>query len=408
LSARHWLTREQLGTGTAVGAGAAGAAGAADAVVGGGAAGAVASPRNARGLLLVSPDAATVVPLPSREQVIDLAARALAMAGIGAGDRIVIALSNDGELTGALLAEAGTGVAQAAASTGPRGRLRLHAALKAIGATALVITPTGAMDFLARLHLEFLLDPLDLELSRIVVTGEIASPGTGAHLSAEFGAQVTELYAEPVTGTPVAAVDAGGLRPVRDGLIALAALDKDHLLDPPYPAGLAEIVLTPPWLGGALVLRTGHVARIPGGPGRRGPGCPRGAECPPGSAEPVDGTRELIPVPRHTVGDHICVRGRWLPLGQLAAALARIDGISGWELRVSREGTLDSATLNVTFGRETLIGNPMWKARIEQALVAITPVRVDVVISDRASEEAFAPVVTDLRGQHLGVDRASL
>jgi hypothetical protein len=382
LSARHWLTREQLGAGAA----------------GADAAGAVASPRDARGLLLVSPDAATVVPLPSREQVIDLAARALAMAGIGAGDRIVIALSNDGELTGALLAEAGTGVAQAAASTGPRGRLRLHAALKAIGATALVITPTGAMDFLARLHLEFLLDPLDLELSRIVVTGEIASPGTGAHLSAEFGAQVTELYAEPVTGTPVAAVDAGELRPVRDGLIALATLDKDHLLDPPYPAGLAEIVLTPPWLGGASVLRTGHVARIPGGPGGR----------PPGSAEPVDGTRELIPVPRHTVGEHICVRGRWLPLARLAAALARIDGISGWELRVSREGTLDSATLNVTFGRETLIGNPMWKARIEQALVAITPVRVDVMISDRAREEAFAPVVTDLRGQHLGVDRASL
>jgi hypothetical protein len=355
LSAAHWLTREQLGAGR---------------------------PPGARGLLLVSPDAAAVVPLADRGQVIGMAARALAMAGVGAGDRVVVALSSDGEMTGSLIAEAAAGLAQAAASTGPRGRLRLHAALTATGATALVITPTGAMDFLARLHLEFLLDPLDLELSRILLTGEIASPGTAAHLSAEFGAEVTELYADPVTGIPVAACDPSGLRPVRDALIGLAALDKDQFLDPPYRAGPAEIVLTPPWLGGGCVLRTGHVACVPEG-----------------------GAGDLIPAPRNTVGECICVRGRWLSLDRLAAALARIDGISGWELQVSREGTLDTATLNVMFGRETLIGNPMWKARIEQALASITPVRVGVVISDRAREDGFPPVVTDMRGQHLGMDR---
>lgn len=369
MSARHWLTREQLS--------------------GGAAAGGRGRSREARGLLLVSPDAATVVPLAARDQAIGIASQALAMAGVGADDRIVIALSNDGELTGALLAEAGADLAQAAASTGPRGRLRLNAALKATGATTLVITPTGAMDFLARLHLEFLLDPLDLELRRIVLTGEIASPGTAEHLSAEFGAQVSELYADPVTGIPVAASEpggagnTGGLRPVRDGLLALGALGKDELLAPPYPGGLAEIVLTPPWLADGAVLRTGHVTRVPGG-----------------SAE--------IPAPTHTVGEHICVRGRWLPLDRLAAALARIDGISGWELQVARKGTLDSATVNVTFSRETLISNPMWKARIEQALVAITPVRVDVAIGEKAIEDAYPPVVTDLRGQHLGVDRARL
>jgi hypothetical protein len=363
LSAARWLTREQLGAGAA-GAGAGPGAG------------------TARGLLLVSPDAATVVPLADRDQATAMAARALAMAGVGAGDRVVIALSNDGELTGALIAEAAAGLAQAAASAGPRGRLRLHAALTATGATGLVITPTGAMDFLARLHLEFLLDPLDLELGRILLTGEIASPGTVTQLSAEFGAEVTELYADPVTGIPVAVCDPAGLRPVRDALIGLAALDKDLLLDPPYRAGLAEIVLMPPWLADGCVLRTGHVACVPEG-----------------------GGSDLIPPPRNTVGERICVRGRWLPLDRLAAALARIEGISGWELQVSREGTLDRAALKVTFSRETLIGNPMWQARIEQALAAITPVRVGVVINDRVREDRFAPIVTDVRGQHLGMER---
>jgi hypothetical protein len=47
----------------------------------------------------------------------------------------------------------------------------------------------------------------------------------------------------------------------------------------------------------------------------------------------------------------------------------------------------------------------MWQARIEQALAAITPVRVGVVINDRVREDRFAPIVTDVRGQHLGMDR---
>ncbi len=371
MTGARWLTREQLAADPGV-----------------------AGPREARGLLFVSPDAGTVVPLADRAQALDVAAAALKLAGLGAGDRVVIALNSDGELTGALLAEVTAGLAAAAASTGPRGRLRLHAALAATAATTLVITPTGAMDFLARLHLEFLLDPLDLGLSRIMLTGEIASQGSAAHLAAEFGARVCELYADPLTGLPVAAgvPDTGGglLRPARDGLLALAPLGKDELLDPPYPAGLAEIVLMPPWLGpaaGGVALRTGHVTRVA-----------EGAEVPPG----------LIPAPVHTVGGHICVRGRWIPVAKVAAALARIDGISGWELLVSRKGTLDSAAVRVTFRRETLIRNPMWKSRISQALAAITPVSIDVVIDEQANEETRPPAVTDLRGHHLGLDRGGL
>jgi phenylacetate-CoA ligase len=366
-----WLTREQF----AAGAG-------------------IADPRKARGLLLVSPDAGTVVPLADRAQAADVAAAALKLAGVGADDRLVIALNSDGEPTGALLAEVSAGLAAAAASTGPRGRLRLHAALVATAATALVITPTGAMDFLARLHLEFLLDPLDLGLDRIVLTGEIASQGTAAQLAAEFGAQVSWLYADPLTGLPVAAGEPGTggrlLRPARDGLLALAPLGKDELLAAPYPAGLAEIILAPPWLApdtGPALLRTGHVARVAGDDAT-----------PPG----------LVPAPAHTVGGHICVRGRWIPVAKIASALTRIDGISGWELVVSRKGTLDSASLRVTFRRETLIHNPMWTSRIEQALAAITPVGIDVVIDEHASDETRPPAVTDLRGHHLGLDRAEL
>ena len=372
MTGAEWLTREQFAAGAAA-----------------------ADPREARGLLLVSPDAGTVVPLADRAQAAAVAAAALKLAGVRADDRVVIALNNDGELTGALLAEATAGLAAAAAATGPRGRLRLHAALVATAATALVITPTGAMDFLARLHLEFLLDPLDLGLNRIVLAGEIASQGTAAHLSAEFGAQVAELYADPLTGLPVAAGEPGTggglLRPARDGLLALAPLGKDELLETPYPAGLAEIVIMPPWLGpapaGPVLLRTGHVTRVAGG-----------AAIPPG----------LIPPPVHTVGGHICVRGRWIPVAKVAAALARIDGISGWELLVSRKGTLDSASLRVTFRRESLISNPMWKSRIRQALAAITPVGIDVVVDENASDETRPPTVTDLRGHHLGLDRGEL
>ncbi|XVQ13308.1 hypothetical protein ACQP1W_12445 [Spirillospora sp. CA-255316] len=342
----------------------------------------------AQGLLLVSPEGGPVVPMNAadRAAALELASATLTAAGLGRNDRVVVALNNDGELSGALLAEAAAGVAQAAAGVGPRGRLRLHAALESVGATTLITTPTGAMDFLARLHLEFLLDPLDLELRHILLVGEVPSPNTHRQLAAEFEASVRELYADPFSGTPIAQRDPAAepvLAPVREGLLGLAPLDKDVILDAPYSEGLAEVVITPAWHSslGDATLRTGQAVRLEGG-------------------------EEGVPAPAHTVGEHVLVRGRWLSIPKVAAALSRIDGVSQWDLRVSREGTLDSAALHVTFNRDTLVKNPMWKARIAQALYALTPVSVDVVVEERVSEERRAGTVTDLRGHHLGRDRS--
>ena len=343
--------------------------------------------RSASGLLLVSPEADVVAPLAAadRTAAVELAASTLTAAGLGSGDRVVVALNNDGELSGALLAEAAASVADAAASVGPRGRMRLHRVLEAVRATTLITTPAGAMDFLARLHLEFLLDPLDLELRHILLVGEIASPGTYGQLAAEFDASVVELYADPFFGVPVAYRDPAGetLTPVREGLLGLAPPDKDVILDPPYSAGLAEIVITPAWhstLGGAT-LRSGQVVQLHGG-------------------------ETGLPGPVHTIGEHALVRGRWVSIPRIAAALARIDGISHWELRLSRAGTLDAAALHVTFNRDTLVGNPMWRSRIAQALAALTPVAIEVVVEPEASAETLPGTLTDLRGHHLGRDRS--
>ncbi|MEV4806636.1 hypothetical protein AB0K18_42135 [Nonomuraea sp. NPDC049421] len=317
------------------------------------------------GLLLVSPDGTTAVPLGPDDHA--RTARALRAAGVGERDRVVVALA---EPAGSLWAAAAAEVAEAGAAVGPRGRMRLHHALTALRATTLVATPTGAMDFLARLHLEFLLDPLDLGLRTIVLTGEIASKRTMGHLAHEFGARVTEVLASPFGGAALAwrAAEQDPLTPLADDLLALASPAEDVLIE----SGPAELVLTTP----DAVLRTGLVALAPGA------------------------------FPAHTVGEHVLVRGLWLALPRLEKALSRIDGVTGWELAVSRQGTLDTAALTVTFGRESLIGNPMWKARIEESVRALTPISVAVEIAPKVSEAPAPGTVNDLRGHHLGRDRS--
>jgi hypothetical protein len=233
------------------------------------------------------------------------------------------------------------------------------------------------MDFLSRLHLEFLLDPLDLGLRNIVLTGEIASKYTLGHLAAEFGARVTEVLASPFSGGALAwrAAEESPLRPLADDVLGLAALTEDKAVT--SDSGLAEFVVMPhahSTLGDA-VLRTGLVSRDSG-------------------------------APAHTVGEHVLVRGVWLALPRVEKALARIDGVTGWELAISRQGTLDTAVLTVTFGRRSLVGNPMWKGRIEQAVRALTPVTVRVEVAQQVSETAAPGTVNDLRGHHLGRDRA--
>ncbi|GLW62719.1 hypothetical protein Arub01_09630 [Actinomadura rubrobrunea] len=345
--------------------------------------------RSASGLLSLSPEGDLVVPSSAddRAAAVDLAAQTLTAAGIGPDDRVVVALNNDGEPAGTLIAEAAARVARAAASVGPRGRMRLHAALESVGATALVATPTGALDFLARLHLEFLVDPLDLELRHILLVGEIPSAHTCVQLADEFDASVRELYADPFFGVPLAqrAPSDSTLSPVADGLLGLAPPDKDMLMDAPYGEGVAELVVTPSWHStlGKTPLRTGHAVRLAGG-------------------------EQGVPAPAHTVGEHVLIRGRWVSVPKIAAALARIDGVARWDLRISRDGTLDAAALHVAFNRATLVADPMWKKRIAQALYALTPVAVDVVVEEEVADERRPGTVTDLRGHHLGLDRAQL
>ncbi|MEW1838871.1 hypothetical protein AB0392_13025 [Nonomuraea angiospora] len=331
-----------------------------------------AAARSATGLLLVSPDVSSAVPLDPRDRV--LTAKALRECEVGERERVVVALA---EPAGALWTAAAADVAEAAADVGPRGRMRLHHALTALKASTLVTTPTGAMDFLARLHLEFLLDPLDLGLRNIVLTGEIASKRTIAHLAGEFEARVTEVFASPFTGGALAwrASEDEPLTPLADDVLGLAALTKDDSPDP--AAGLAELVVTS--AAGDTVLRTGQVAGL-GGAG--------------------------IPAPAHTVGDHVLVRGVWLALPRIEKALSKVDGVSGWDLSISRQGTLDAAVLTVTFSRASLVRNPMWKSRIQQAVQALTPISINVEIAQDVSETPAPGTVNDLRGHHLGRDRA--
>ncbi|GIH77725.1 hypothetical protein Plo01_41540 [Planobispora longispora] len=335
--------------------------------------------RTATGLLHVSPDGDTVVPGDPAGAAGAFVA-ALRAAGVDPSDRVVAALSGDGELAAPQWTHAAAEVAAAAAAVGPRGRLRLHHALETLKATTLVITPTGAMDLLARLHLEFLLDPLDLGLRHIVLTGEIASRRTMDHLAAEFDAEVTEVYCSPFTAAPLGwrSSEAEPLTPIAPGSLALASLEKDELLAPPYAEGLAELVVA----DGDTVLRTGQVARVPAG--------------------------DAVPAPAHTVGDHVLVRGVWLSLERVRKAMGRIDGVSGWELGISRQGTLDAAVLTVTFNRESLIDNPMWKSRIQQSLKALTPITITVEVAGEVAEASTPGTVNDARGHHLGRDRTAI
>ncbi|WP_017538988.1 phenylacetate--CoA ligase family protein [Nocardiopsis halophila] len=345
-----------------------------------------AAPGTDGGLLLVGPEGGATAALGPRDRALaaELGGEVLAAAGVGPGDRAAVALSAEGDQTGALVAEAAAAAGAQAAVVGPRGRMRLHAALEAMRATVLVATPCGAADLLSRLHLEFQADPLDLGLRRILLAGEVASEGVRRRLAAEFGAEVVDLFTDPLLQVPVAhrPDGAAGLEPACPGTLGLAALDADTVAEPPYPDGTAEIVTLPHWhssLGGAVV-RTGFTAR------------------------PRDGAR-TVPAPTGTVGDRVLVRGRWLPLPRLERELARVDGVGAWELRVSRPGTLDLAELRVAFSRSSLIGDRMWTSRIEQALASFSPVRIAVAVEEEARDEGGAGRLTDERGHHQARER---
>lgn len=330
-------------------------------------------PGKATGVLHVDSVASAAFPLASgdRAAAVDIAAETLRAAGVTERDRVVVALNNDGEPSGTIIAEAAATVGSAAASVGPRGRMRLLRSIERIRASALVITPTGLADFLARLHLEFLVDPLDLELRRILVIGEIADRGALSHLASEFGATVVQLFGDPVSGLPLGHQElaASELTVTRGDLIELAA---------PTAAStgedLNEICVRHRWHStlADTVVRTGYLC-----------------------------AGDLPAMPTRTYGDNLLARGRWIPLSAVTKALRGIDGIAHWELRVARPGTLDTVSLVVDFNRASLIGNGMWQGRIQQAINAITPVTIDVEVNPDVREQNAPPTIRDDRGHHI-------
>ncbi|MEU1520988.1 hypothetical protein ABZ413_02155 [Nocardia rhamnosiphila] len=328
-------------------------------------------PATAKGLLLVNPTGSIAFPMTEsdRAEARRLTAETLVEAGITTSDRVVVSLNNDGDLGGSFLADAAAGVAQAAASVGPRGRMRLLRTIEALRANVLVGTPTGISDFLARLHLEFLVDPLDLELRLIVLTGEIADPDAVRHLAREFGARAVNVLSDPLTGIPVAAKrpDDTVLIATRPGTLELTRATRAG-------GNLNEIVVRYPWHTSfnEVAVRTGLLVNGP-----------------------------ELDLPIHTTGDLVLIRGRWISFSELAKALRGIDGISTWRLQISRQGTLDSATVVVSFNRESLIDNGMWQGRIKQTLDAITPITIGVEISSSVQEQRTPPMIDDQRGQHI-------
>jgi phenylacetate-CoA ligase len=310
-----------------------------------------------------------------------LSRRSLEKAGLAKNDRVLFAVAQDGSPSVGLLAQAAASLTASVAVTAPRGRLRLLSTIRALKPNVLVTTPCGAADFLARLYMEFNVDPVELDLTKIVLVGEIASHGVGKRIGKEFEADLAELYCDPVFGAALAARRGSGWELADDHVLALGALGSDEILHEGV-SGEGELLLRPAWSASlsAAVIRTGQV--IKGDAGDAG-------------------------LFNHTVGEHVLARGQFVSLALLRRQLALIDGIARWTLTIDRgDRTLDNLLLTVSFDRETLVTNPMWKGRIQQAVSAATPLHVEV------ATELFAPesggekeAVIDLRGHHLGVAR---
>jgi len=343
----------------------------------------VPGPTKATGLLQMPSTGDIAAPLAVDElpAAVDLSARSLTGAGLHPSDRVVVALNSDGIGVGAHVAQAAAHAAEAAVNAGPRGRMRLLRALEGSGATALVVTPTGAMDLLARLHIEFLVDPLDLGIERVVLVGEIPSPGCERQLAMEFGAEVGSVLCDPFFGVAVGHRE--GDRLAADPAHVVAAPLADDVETAPE-AGPYELVLRPTWSGplGDTRLRTGWV----------------------GTA--TADTAGAVPWPTATVGDRVLVRGHWLSVRAVAGALRLIDGIEAWSLELRRDGTLDKVQLRVAFNRPSLTQNRMWAGRLNASISALTPIDVEVEVVDDPA--AIGDRVVDHRGHHLGIDRTAV
>lgn len=346
------------------------------------------------------------VPL-SRDAAASLRTRSaaqLSAAGVASGQRALVSLASDGDLAGARIGDALVEVGASVAVVGARGRMRTLAAMRALNPSVWVTTPTGALDFLARLYLEFNVDPLELELDLILLVGEIPSAGSERRLADEFEARVATLFCDAVVGGIWGHGRAGRFALEDSDALGLAALERDDWLGRAAAGGARggdgsttssapsprEIVLRPDWAGplaGATV-RTGQVF-VAGSNGTFASG-PDAAFF------------------SHTVGDHVLVRGRWLSLPLVRQALSRIDGIGGHRVEVARgEGTLDKLTIRLSYERPSLVENPMWAGRVREAIAALTPVEFGLE-AELAGEAVVREAIVDHRGHHLGVDRAEV
>lgn len=305
--------------------------------------------------------------------------RTFETAGLSKSDKVLFAIAQDGSPAVALLAQAAAPLVSSVAVTSPKGRLRLLSTIRALKPNVLVTTPCGAADFLARLYMEFNVDPVELELTKIILVGEIASKGVKKRVGKEFEADLSEVYCDPVFGAALAVRKGTAAWTLTDdATLCRAAIATDEIAGDGI-SGDGELLLRPTWSAALseTAIRTGHV--IQGDAGDAG-------------------------LFNHTVGDHVLARGQSVSLPLLRRQLALIDGISSWTLTVDRgDRTLDTLLMTVAFDRETLVTNPMWKGRIQQAVAAATPVHVEIG-TELVSPDAPAAKdsVLDLRGHHLG------
>ena len=128
--------------------------------------------------------------VPALDRLTGRSRATLAAAGVDASDRVLVALTDDGVSPGSLLTRAAVTLGATASAVSPRGRTRVIRALRSLRATTLVTTPCGALDLLARIFIEFGLQPEDLGLRRILVGGEIPTSGALGQLGDEFDCDV--------------------------------------------------------------------------------------------------------------------------------------------------------------------------------------------------------------------------
>lgn len=327
--------------------------------------------------------AETLVPISLEElETLRQSSRATwSLAGIKASDKILVSTIQEGGFPVGITAEVLAPLCSAITYANPRGRLRLLHSIKTFKPTVWVTTPCAALDFLARLYMEFNVDPFELGIEHIVLVGEVASKGAHKRLADEFESVVTDLYCDPVFGAALAVRTRGETQSGNPEQLALASLSEDKLLGTDWQVNdNAEIVLTFNTLEAfkGRVLRTGQVV----------------------SAE------QTVNIFHHTIGDRVLARGRWISLPLMAKALKLIDGLQAWQLLIERgEGTLDRLTLKLALNRESLIDNPMWQARIREAIASVTPLKINVSTYYLSAEDPQPEgLVDDPRQHHLGGD----